>query len=48
MCRHIYRTINSVRVCQRCGLTINLINGAVMFDRRLPDYRKKKDKGSGK
>lgn len=44
MCRHIWKTINDVRVCQRCGLTVRLLDGAVLFDRKLPDVKK----GGGK
>ena len=36
MCRHTWKTINDVRVCQRCGMTVRLLDGKVMFERRLP------------
>lgn len=36
MCRHTWKTINDVRVCQRCGMTVRLLDDKVMFDRRLP------------
>lgn len=44
MCGHVFRTINDVRVCLRCGMTINLIDGSVTYDRELQSqaYRKKK------
>ena len=45
MCGHVFKTINDVRVCLRCGMTINLIDGSVTFDRELQSQvvdRKKK------
>lgn len=46
MCRHIWKTINNVRVCQRCGVTINMIDGSVIFDRKLQSTGRKKGKGN--
>lgn len=46
MCRHIYKTINNVRVCQRCGVTISMIDGRVIFDRKLQNMGSRKGKGS--
>lgn len=46
MCRHVWKTINSVRVCQRCGVTVNMLDGSVIFDRKLPSAGTKKGKGS--
>lgn len=40
MCNHIWRTINDVRVCQKCGLTVRRLDGAVVFDRKLSDALK--------
>lgn len=40
MCRHIWKTINDVRVCRRCGLTVRLPGGQVLFDRRLTSLKK--------
>lgn len=42
MCKHIYREAGSIRVCLKCGLTINRVTGQVMlFDRRLPSLAQK-------
>lgn len=41
MCRHLWRDINDVRVCQRCGMTVRTLDGKVMFDRRFPNAVKK-------
>lgn len=40
MCKHIWTTVNDVRVCRLCGLT--MCNGKIIFDRKLPNT------GSGK
>ena len=45
MCKHIWQTVGKVRVCTRCGLTVSLINGIVMHDRKLPGILKQKGKG---
>lgn len=44
MCNHIWKIVNDVRVCLRCGLTVNRFDGAVMFDRKLPDMKGKESK----
>lgn len=46
MCRHIWKTVNDVRVCPRCGLTIRTLDGKVMHDKQLAGIlqRKGKDK----
>lgn len=41
MCNHIWKTVNDVRVCQRCGLTVRRLDGKVMFDRNLPNAAQK-------
>lgn len=46
MCRHIWKTINSVRVCPRCGLTVSLIDGKMMLDKSLPGTMSRKRKGT--
>ena len=43
MCSHNWLKVNSVSVCTRCGLT-RLANGAIIFDRKFPNYKKKKRK----
>lgn len=43
MCSHIWKKINEVQVCVRCGLT-RLPNGRMFFDRALPNYLDKKKK----
>ena len=40
-CSHQFISINDVSVCKLCGLTISF-GGKVMFDRKLPNYNKKK------
>ena len=46
MCSHMWKTYNDVRVCLRCGLTVNRFDGRVIFDRKLPNAVQKgrKDK----
>lgn len=39
MCNHQWKKINDIKVCTRCGLTITY-DGKIMFDRKLPNYRK--------
>mgnify|MGYP000062902858 CR=1 FL=1 len=42
MCTHSNtKKINDVRVCLNCGLTV-LPDGSVYFDKKLPNYRRKK------
>lgn len=46
MCNHIWKEVNDVRVCLRCGLTVRKLDGAVVgFDRKLPGMLRKKGKG---
>lgn len=40
MCNHIWKMVNDVRVCLRCGLTINRFDGSMTFDRKLPEKLK--------
>lgn len=35
MCNHIWKTVNDLRVCVRCGLTVRRIDGKIVFDRRI-------------
>lgn len=42
MCNHIWKTVNDVRVCQRCGLTVRKTDGKIMFDRKLPNAGSRK------
>ena len=43
MCNHIWKITNDVRVCLRCGLTVNRLDGSIIaFDRKLPNTGKKK------
>lgn len=46
MCNHIWKKVNDVRVCLRCGMTVRLLDGAILFDRKLPNIGNKKGKGS--
>ena len=41
MCKHVMKTINDVRVCLRCGMTIRRLDGAIIFDRKLVSAAKK-------
>ena len=43
MCNHLWKTVNDVRVCVRCGLTINRFDGSVLFDRKLPGIAKESE-----
>ena len=40
MCNHIWKMVNDVRICLRCGITINRFDGKVIFDRKLSDKLK--------
>lgn len=42
MCGHIWRELNDVRVCLRCGITVSRIDGVVVFDRKLANIRNRK------
>lgn len=47
MCKHIWKKVNDVRVCLRCGLTVRKLDGAVIgFDRKLPNILRGKGKES--
>lgn len=46
MCKHVWRMVNDVRVCLRCGLTISRFDGKPIFDRKLPDTVKKGGKNN--
>lgn len=41
-CNHVWKTVNDVRVCLRCGLTMNRFDGSIMFDRKLTDSIKRR------
>jgi hypothetical protein len=41
MCNHIWQKVNDVFVCSRCGLT-RTTSGKIIFDRKLPNYKKKR------
>lgn len=43
MCNHEFVTVNDVRVCQRCGMTVTYDN-KVLFDRKIANYKPKKKK----
>ena len=42
MCNHIWKTVNDLRVCMRCGLTVRKYDGKIMFDKKLPDMMSRK------
>lgn len=46
MCKHIWKTINGLRICPRCGVTVRMLDGKVMLDKELPGLLSKKRKGS--
>lgn len=46
MCSHLWREINDIRVCARCGLTVRKLDGKIMFDRGYSNYSKKKGRKS--
>lgn len=37
MCRHLWKVVNDVRVCLRCGMTVSRYDSKVIFDRKLKD-----------
>ena len=44
MCKHEFITINDVKACKRCGLTV-LPDGKIIFDRAIvQSLHKKKNK----
>jgi hypothetical protein len=43
MCSHIWKKVNDVSVCVRCGLT-KTFDGRILFDRKLSNYKPKKKK----
>ena len=47
MCNHIMKKVNNLNVCIKCGLTL-ADNKKIVFDRRLTDYIKKKNRRNGK
>lgn len=44
MCKHVWKDMNDVRVCLRCGITVRRLDGAIIFDRKLPNIRKGRGK----
>ena len=42
-CPHIWKKVNDVHVCVRCGLT-RIDDNQVLFDRKLPNYNRKRVK----
>ena len=50
MCSHIWKTVNDIKVCVRCGLT-KTFDGRILFDRKIANFnpmKKKKKKKGGK
>ena len=41
MCSHIWKKVNAVNVCIRCGLT-RMPDGKIIFDRKIPNYKERK------
>ena len=46
-CGHIWKQINDVGVCQKCGLTISK-KGEIMFDRSFISQKKRRSKKCAK
>lgn len=47
MCSHGWQRVGDVWVCVRCGLT-RTNDGKLFFDKKLPNYKSKKQKKRGK
>lgn len=47
MCNHVWRSINDIKVCKNCGLTVTF-DGKIIFDRKIVNYKSKKRKGGKK
>jgi len=45
MCGHIWKTVNDLRVCLRCGLTVRMLDGKIMHDKELPGLLGRKRRG---
>ena len=43
-CGHLWRKMNDVRVCMKCGLTVGKDGRVLVFDRRLRDVVTKPEK----
>ncbi len=46
-CGHIWKQVNDVGVCQKCGLTISK-KGEVMFDRNYVNHKRRGGKKCAK
>lgn len=44
MCNHIWRKVNDVLVCVRCGLERIDGTNKVIFDKKIVNYKQKKRK----
>ena len=42
MCGHIWKEVNDIRICLRCGMAVSRIDGAVVFDRKLANIKNRK------
>lgn len=47
MCSHNWQRFGEVWACLNCGLT-KMPDGKIIFDRKLPNYKPKKNKKRGK
>lgn len=46
MCSHEWAEVNDVRVCKKCGLTIDKSSGKILvFDRKITGIKNKRRKG---
>ena len=46
MCPHIWKKVNDVSVCVRCGLT-RTYDGRILFDRKIMNHNNKPKKRKG-
>ncbi len=44
MCGHRWKKINSVFVCMKCGVEYIAGENIILFDRELPNYKRKRRK----
>lgn len=42
-CPHVWKKVNDIHVCVRCGLT-KTFDGKILFDRKIVNYKSKKVK----
>ena len=45
MCGHIWKVVSGLRICPKCGMTVRMLDGKTIIDRKLPGMLAKKGKG---